>query len=1337
MSLVGWLVLALVCANAAESGEWSEQVKVNAVYPGAIWRTRAPEEVGLERAQLDALRDFVGGCGCVVRHGYMVYAWGDQALRGNVYSACKPWFSHFLFKAVEEGKIPSLDQKVDVWEPRLNNLNPALGFKDRDITWRHLANQTSCYGVEEKPGTAFNYNDYQMALFWDTLFLKVYGATYDIVDAKALHPQLTDLLQCQDNPTFMVTGTNREMGRLGVSVRDFARFGLLYLRHGNWQGRQLISAEHARMAVTSPLPGSLPDSTEELAEMIPGQRTIGRVARPQKQGAHSGSYSWLWWVNGVDRDGKRRWPDAPLDTYGTFGKDGNAMIVIPSLDLVVSWSSPKMDELAAQNEGLQLVVESVRRKLTTQGNQFFLDGQPFRLWGIRTASATKDDAQTDHLLAQLDDYLAQGVNAVTVFYMGSSGGSYDPFSPDGFRIDPSHQGRMERIIRACDARGMVVIVGVFYQHAPFGFRDAEAVRDAVRTVTRLLKPYRNIVINVANEQNSRGWEDTAALFDFREPPRIIELCRIVHQEDPGRLVGGGGYDHARNPVIGASPELDVLLFDTDGPQNSGTLYDQFVAGGVKDKPIVNVEMFGGWTKRFEGGVVPASGKRAYSDEVDAAVARPGLSVFFHHSPWCQGPTAMRYDLAGDGTEKAPGIRWYFEYVSRHAKTRAAEAPSIPRDPVENGLTDEEKHTGWKLLFDGHSTEGWRGYEMKQVPEGWKALDGALVRVSGGPGGKGAGGGDDLITIEQFEDFELTLEWKIAKGAKKGGNSGILYRVTEDAVTSWHTAPEMQILDNSQYPKNTPAQLAGAVYDLYAPSKEVTRPVGKWNKVKIVVDGNHVEHWLTGEKIVEYEIGSEDWNVRIAKSKFKDMPQFAKARQGHICLQDHSDRVEFRNIKIRPLLGKRSEQRRRQGITDQDRPALRRATNAANSSSIVTAGIRTAPEKDVSHTPIAQQLNIAYHLVSPDPKQPRSVTEQEMDEDFARLKAIGFTHLTLWAGSTLARDSAEERLMELAIRKAAAHGLGCYLWFWTAGKPLMYDHPFWKTNAPPFRDKNNRPVPYMNIWNEQLRRGFLRDYLHWLGRKFAQFPNVAGYVIDEPDGDWWKWKEYGYDEQTRKQFSAWLKKRYGSLDALNNAWGEAHGGWEEVMPPRAEPPRAQVQNPASTSGQRWRDWTAARSSFFVDWFADMNRYLKEVHPACTILWSITARYVDNSEEYELADCLDWQRITPHLDAVLMAKFPSKDAQAVAFAKDVMEGLNRKPAMKEAGKIFAIVIWQSSWLEKIRPATLRHLLELATSRGFGIYVWAWQGQDHLEAWEELQAVFQEFAARQRNAGRGVRK
>ena len=287
----------------------------------------------MDEAKLDAFRDYLGSRGCVVRSGNMIYTWGSQSERDYVFSAEKPWYAHFLWKALEDGKIPGLDQKVNIWEPRLNDLNADLGYKDRNITWRHLANQTSCYGVNDNPGEAFNYNDYQMALFWDLLFLKVYGVTYENVDSTLLHPMLTDILQCQDDPTFMRSG-HSSPGSLGVSARDFARFGLLYLWKGNWQGNQLISAEHAVAAVTSPLPAALPNSTEELAEVIDGQRTIGRVARVQKQGPHLGSYSWLWWVNGIDHEGNRNWPDAPLDTYMAVGGGGNRMAVIPSLDMI-------------------------------------------------------------------------------------------------------------------------------------------------------------------------------------------------------------------------------------------------------------------------------------------------------------------------------------------------------------------------------------------------------------------------------------------------------------------------------------------------------------------------------------------------------------------------------------------------------------------------------------------------------------------------------------------------------------------------------------------------------------------------------------------------------------------------------------------------------------------------------------------------------------------------------------------------------------------------------------------------------------------------------------------
>ena len=347
-SMIGVFLLAPI-ATAAET----------AVFPGRTWEHKAPASVGLDAAKLAAMSDYIGGRGCVVRGGTMIHTWGDPSRRGDVASACKPWFSHFLFKAVEDGKIASLDEKLSRWEPRLNGLNAALGHKDRQITWRHVANQTSCYGVRDAPGTAYCYNDWQMALFRDTLFLKVYGASNETVDAKVLHPLLTDVLQCEDNPTFLAFGTNDRPGRVGVSVRDFARFGLLYLHEGNWNGRQLIRREHARMAVSQALPARLPRAGFSVAEMIPGQRTIGSGRIPDNQTHHIGSYSWLWWTNGVDAAGRRHWPDVPIDAYGAFGHGGpRAMIVVPSLDLILSWNDARIRGKEMENEAFKRLVSA-------------------------------------------------------------------------------------------------------------------------------------------------------------------------------------------------------------------------------------------------------------------------------------------------------------------------------------------------------------------------------------------------------------------------------------------------------------------------------------------------------------------------------------------------------------------------------------------------------------------------------------------------------------------------------------------------------------------------------------------------------------------------------------------------------------------------------------------------------------------------------------------------------------------------------------------------------------------------------------------------------------------
>src|SRR5687767_5515421 len=169
------------------------------------------------------------------------------------------------------------------------------------------------------------------------------------------------------------------------------------------------------------------------------------------------------------------------------------------------------------------------RELRVNDTAFLLDGKPFDMWGIRVASASQSQALTDHLIAQLDDYKAHGVNTVSVYYMGSSGGYSDPFTPVGDAIDPAHQRRMTQLIEACDRRGMVVIVGIFYQRSEKPqLRDWDACRAAVRTVTLALKPHRNVILNIANEQNSSRY-DAFPWKRVRVPADVIALCELAKE----------------------------------------------------------------------------------------------------------------------------------------------------------------------------------------------------------------------------------------------------------------------------------------------------------------------------------------------------------------------------------------------------------------------------------------------------------------------------------------------------------------------------------------------------------------------------------------------------------------------------------------------------------------------------------------------------------------------------------------------------------------------------------------------------------------------------------------
>ena len=220
----------------------------------------------------------------------------------------------------------------------------------------------------------------------------------------------------------------------------------------------------------------------------------------------------------------------------------------------------------------------------------------------------------------------------------------------------------------------------------------------------------------------------------------------------------------------------------------------------------------------------------------------------------------------------------------------------------NTLTSMEKTDGWRLLFDGRTTKGWRGAFTDAFPaKDWQVRDGMLI-VAGSGGAEAASGGD-IMTVDEYSNFELLVDFKLSPGA----NSGIKYFVTlatSQAVGS-AIGLEYQLLDDALHPDaklgiNGNRTLA-SLYDLIpAPSRKVVKPMGEWNQARIVVNGKHVEHWLNGAKVIDYERGDAAFRALRAMSKFRDRPTFGEAAAGHILLQEHGSEVFFRNIKLRVL-----------------------------------------------------------------------------------------------------------------------------------------------------------------------------------------------------------------------------------------------------------------------------------------------------------------------------------------------------------------------------------------------------------------------------------------------------
>jgi hypothetical protein len=277
-----------------------------------------------------------------------------------------------------------------------------------------------------------------------------------------------------------------------------------------------------------------------------------------------------------------------------------------------------------------------------------------------------------------------------------------------------------------------------------------------------------------------------------------------------------------------------------------------------------------------------------------------------------GFIALQVHGVGDDPEKiGKTVRWRNIRIKTTdlLTSRKQVDPKVPEiNYIPNTLTPTENRLGWRLLWDGETTKGWRGAKLDHFPEkGWKIEDGILTVVESG-GGESAHGGD-IVTVDKFSSFELELEFKITEGA----NSGIKYFVDPDLNTGAGSSIglEYQLLDNRVHPDAKEGvkgnRTLASLYDLI-PAFNLTQNsnnipfngIEKWNKARIVVKGNHIEHWVNNVKVVEYERNTQIYRALVAYSKYKVWPNFGEAPSGHILLQDHGNTVHFRSIKIREL-----------------------------------------------------------------------------------------------------------------------------------------------------------------------------------------------------------------------------------------------------------------------------------------------------------------------------------------------------------------------------------------------------------------------------------------------------
>ncbi len=430
-----------------------------------------------------------------------------------------------------------------------------------------------------------------------------------------------------------------------------------------------------------------------------------------------------------------------------------------------------------------------------------------------------------------------------------------------------------------------------------------------------------------NGKNLKGWKTLNGTAEFKvEDGVIIGISKmgtpnsfLATKKDYGDFILE--YEAKNDPALNAGVQIrsQSLPEYNDGRVHgyqveldpskrawSGGIYDEArrgwlynLEGNPKGKEAYNL---GGWNK-FR---VEAIGNniRVWLNGVQTADLIDDMTP--------SGFIALQVHSIGKNTERE-GLTILYKNIRIKTENLDAEktpaSGSIPQNSyLVNQLTEKEKKEGWKLLWDGKTTEGWRGAKIDKFPEGGWNIEDGILSVDKGDGAESTNGGD-IVTIKKYRNFELEADFKLTKGA----NSGIKYFVDTELNMGKGSSIgcEYQILDDKVHPDAKKGvsgnRTLGSLYDLitadaqfYSPNERSKRLNGGWNRAKIVVNGYNVEHYLNGIKILEYERGTQQWKALVAYSKYKNWPNFGEAEEGHILLQDHGDVVSYRNIKIKEL-----------------------------------------------------------------------------------------------------------------------------------------------------------------------------------------------------------------------------------------------------------------------------------------------------------------------------------------------------------------------------------------------------------------------------------------------------